>query len=266
MSKFATKAVILARGLGTRMRAETPGSGLDPEQERIADTGAKALMPISNGRTLLEYILKNLSDAGFTDTCLVVGPEHYVIREFCTKKKLDVSFAVQAEPRGTADAVLAASRNVSADRLYLVVNSDNLYPVQSLKHLREADRPAMLAFERNSLIENSNLDQERIGKFATVRIESGFLKRIVEKPGSVSDDSYISMNAWLFSHDIFDACRAIGPSERGEYEITAAVQYAIDELGIDFTAVRSSEGVLDLSSRVDVATVGRFLDDLDRRS
>lgn len=266
MVKLAKKAVILARGLGTRMRAQTPGAGLDPEQERVADTGAKALIPISNGRTLLEYVLRNLSNAGFTEICLVIGPEHDLIREFCTKKNLKVNFAVQAEPRGTADAVLAASGSVSAERLFLVVNADNLYPVQSLKHLREADRPAMLAFERQALIQNSNLGMERIAKFATVEIESGFLRRIVEKPQSVSRGAYVSMNAWLFSHEIFDACRAIGPSERGEYEVTAAVQYAIDEIGIDFTAVRSREGVLDLSSRADVVTVGRLLDDLDRSS
>ena len=60
---------------------------------------------------------------------------------------------------------------------------------------------------------------------------------------------------------IFTACRSIGPSERGEYEITAAVQFAIDELGEQFVAVRVADGVLDLSSRADIANAAKYLND-----
>ena len=262
MSHLAKKAIILARGLGTRMRAETVDVELSPEQERIATTGIKALVPIANGQTLLELIIANLSDAGFSDICLVIGPEHDAIREFCANKRIDVRFATQIEPKGTADAVLAAENCVEADELFLVVNSDNLYPVESLRRLREAASPAMLAFERDGLIAQGNISEERIAKFATVEIGAdGFLTQIVEKPEIVAADSLVSMNAWLFSPAIFDACRAIEPSERGEYEITTAVQYAIDELGVRFVAVKSNEGVLDLSSRTDIGSVSRILND-----
>lgn len=255
------KAVILARGLGMRMRARTAGTYLTDEQSRYASAGIKTLIPIADGQTLLELIVKNLRSAGFEQICLVIGPEHDAIREFCAQKRLDVTFSVQNEPLGTADAVLAAQTCTRSDELFLVVNSDNLYPVESLRRLQEAGRPAMLAFERAALIDKSNIPEDRIAKFATAEVDDqGFLRRIVEKPVSIERDALVSMNAWLFSPLIFDACRAIGPSERGEYEITAAVQYAIDDLGADFMAVRTREGVLDLSSRADVADIARFLD------
>lgn len=244
------------------MRAEAAGVALSPEQERVAGAGIKALIPIAGGKTLLERILANLTASGFTDVCMVIGPEHDAIREYCAANGLGVSFEVQNEPRGTADAVLAAGDFVSRDELFLVVNSDNLYPVESLSRLRKANRPAMLAFEREALITHSNIPEDRIAKFATVEIdEYGNMRRVVEKPGVVAADSLVSMNAWLFSPAIFGACRAIGPSARGEYEITTAVQYAIDELGLRFAAVRSTEGVLDLSSRADIESVARFLND-----
>lgn len=261
VSQLPTKAVILARGLGTRMRAEVAGVDLTAEQQRLADAGIKALVPVTNGKTLLELIVENLVATGFSDICLVIGPEHNSIREYCSAKGIDVSFATQTEPKGTADAVLAAESFIETDDLFLVVNSDNLYPVESLSKLREAARPAMLAFEREALIAKSNIGAEKVAKFATVDIDSNaLLRRVVERPERVDADSFVSMNAWLFSSAIFVACRAIGPSERGEYEITTAVQYAIDKLGLNFTAVKTDEGVLDLSSRSDIACVSRFLE------
>lgn len=261
MSKLPHKAVILARGLGTRMRAEAAGVDLTPEQERIANAGIKALVPVANGKTLLELIVENLSAAGFTDVCLVIGPEHNAIREYFASKGINVSFATQIEPNGTADAVLAAGIYVGND-LFLVVNSDNLYPVESLRRLRETGSPAMLAFDRQGLIDKSNIGEERIAKFATVEIDpNGLLRRIVEKPKKIELDSFVSMNAWLFTAAIFEACRAVEPSERGEYEITSAVQYAIDSLGVQFAAIKTDEGVLDLSTRADIESVSRFLND-----
>ena len=259
MSELTKKAVILARGLGSRMRAESSGVTLTAKQSRIADAGIKALMPVAGDKTMLELILDSLSAAGFDHVCLVIGPEHSAIRDFCSDNNLDVRFAIQVEPRGTADAVLAAKECVGGE-LFLVVNSDNLYPVESLRALREINRPAMLAFERKALISLSNIPEDRISKFATTEIDgSGFLRRITEKPDHVDAGSFVSMNAWLFSPLIFEACRAIGPSERGEYELTSAVQYAIDKLGEEFFAVKTAAGVLDLSSRADIETVTDFL-------
>jgi len=251
--------VILARGLGTRMRAAA-GAELTPEQQRFADAGIKALIPVAEGKTLLELIVENLASAGFSDVCLVIGPEHSAIRDFCRARGMAITFAEQAEAKGTADAVLAAESRVSDD-LFLVVNSDNLYPTESLRRLRAAGRPAMIAFDRNGLIRRSNIAPERIAKFATVEIdERGCLVSIAEKPESFNADSAVSMNAWLMPRSIFAACRVIEPSMRGEYEITAAVQYLIDEMGVDFAAIRSDEGVLDLSSRSDIAAVSRILE------
>lgn len=260
MYKPPSKAVILARGLGRRMRADFGSSELSEDQRRIASKGIKTLMPIVGEKTMLELLVETLSDGGFTELCLVIGPEHDTIREFCSRKKLAVDFAVQQDPVGTADAVLAAETLIYTNELFLVVNSDNLYPVDSLRRLRAINRPGLLGFEREALIEKSNIPADRIAKFATLDVDiEGHLTRIVEKPKFVESDSLVSMNAWLFSPMIFEACRTIEPSSRGEYEIAAAVQYAMENLGERFVVVRSSEGVLDLSSRADIENVRRFL-------
>ena len=256
------KAVILARGLGTRMRREDPDAVLSPGQEQVAASGVKALMPV--GRPFLDYQLGALADAGYRRVCLVIGPEHEMLRRYCRETlscaRLDVDTAVQEEPRGTADAV-AAAEAFSAGDPFLAVNSDNYYPVEAMRALRALDGPGLAAFERESMIELGNIPAARVTQYAAVETGSGgWLKRIVEKPDQALLDSLprpvgVSMNCWRFDAGIFPACRAISPSPRGELEITDAVQWAVDRMGLRFRVLSCRAPVLDLSGREDVESV-----------
>jgi len=256
------KAVILARGLGTRMRRADGAASLDPRQQAVAETGVKALIPI--GRPFLDYVLSALADAGYRRACLVVAPDHGVIRQYYDQlqpKRLRIEYAVQEEPRGTADAVAAAEGFAGGDP-FLVINSDTYYPLEAVRRLREQDGLAAALFEQEAMFAGSNISAERIRQFAVGRIDGqGLLTRILEKPdeatlASLPRPLWLSMNCWRFGPPIFEACRNIRPSPRGELEIPDAVQYAIEVLGEPFHAVCVRAPVLDLTSRQDVATIG----------
>ena len=95
------KAVILARGLGTRMRRADTGATLSADQAAAADEGIKAMMPIERGRPFLHYILSALADAGVTEMCLVIAPDAKELqRHFhheMTLRRVRISFAVQPD-------------------------------------------------------------------------------------------------------------------------------------------------------------------------
>src|ERR1022692_3345154 len=116
-SSSITKCVILARGLGKRMREDDASARIDASQAAAADSGLKAMVPV--GRPFLDHVLSALADSGFTEACLVIGPEHHAIRDYYTRvqipKRIQVGFAIQAEPQGTADAVLAAEAFTGSD-------------------------------------------------------------------------------------------------------------------------------------------------------
>ena len=104
------RAIVLARGLGTRMRASDPSARLTPEQHRAADAGLKAMIPL-NGRPFLDYILSSLADAGIRHVALVVAPDHSALRDYYSAiapVRIRLDYVVQERPLGTADAVLAA--------------------------------------------------------------------------------------------------------------------------------------------------------------
>src|SRR3954466_9361850 len=261
----ATKAVVLARGLGTRMRAPDAAVGLSAAQAAAASSGMKAMIEID--RPFLDYVLSALADAGFTDVCLVIGPEHTAMREHYARSapsRVRVQFAIQAKPLGTADAVLAAAEFIGNDA-FVVLNSDNYYPIDVLRTLREQHEPALPAFDRDVLVRDGNIPAERIARYALLDVDAeGYLRRIVEKPDeatarALGAGAAVSMNLWLLTPAVLEACRRVTPSPRGELELPNAVQLAIDEFGVRVRAIPVRAAVLDLSQRGDIPAVAERL-------
>jgi dTDP-glucose pyrophosphorylase len=254
------KVVVLAAGLGTRMRSGD-AEGLTQAQQHMADRGVKAMVPID--RPFLDYVLSTVADAGFRRVCLVIGPDHDELRQYYGEletQRLQFEFAVQAEPLGTANAV-AAARDFAAGDPFLAINSDNHYPMAALQALCRLPGPGLPGFDRAALIAQSNIPASRIERFAVIESDAqGALRRIVEKPSAdllatFGDTVGISMNCWRFDERIFAACEAIEPSERGELEITSAVQFAVDQLHVRFDVVPVQGAVLDLTNRSDIEGV-----------
>ncbi len=266
-----TKAVILARGLGTRMRKAADGVAIDERQAAAADSGVKAMIPI--GRPFLDYLLSAVADAGCVEACIVIGPEHDAVRRYyadMAPRRLRVGFAVQQEALGTANAVLAAEAFAGADP-FLVLNSDNYYPPDVLARLCRLGQPGLVGFDPVALVREGNIDADRVGKYAVLSVDAdGFLAGIVEKPDEATwqrlgRQAPISMNCWSFGPAIFEAGRRISPSVRGEFELADAVRYAITRLGERFRVLPAEAGVLDLSVRADIPSVARRLQSVDVR-
>jgi len=247
------------------MRKNDSSATLQSDQSAVADAGVKAMIPI--GRPFLDFVLSALADAGFTTVCLVVGPEHDIIRNHYEgagkPSRIDVHFAIQEKPLGTANALLAA-QNVVGDENFIVLNSDNYYPSDALRQLRLAAVPSIAGFRRRSLIEEGNVAPDRVTRFGALDVDGdGCLRRIlVGKAAQEIGDSgnaLASMNCWTFDARIFDACRDVPISVRNEYELPQAVQLAIDTMHMKVMVVPIDAGVLDLSSRGDIAAVAEKL-------
>jgi glucose-1-phosphate thymidylyltransferase len=267
-------AVVLARGEGRRMRQPEDGAALTASQAAAAAAGRKAMMPLGGhegGRPFLDYVLASLRAAGCDRVCLVVAPDHEDVRRRYLRDQpprfLHVGFVNQATASGTADAVLAAEP-VVGDAAFLVVNSDNLYPVDVLRDLVALEGPGLPAFTRDDLVRASNIPRSRVADFALLDVDDdGWLRRIVEKPdpetmAAFGANPLVSMNAWRFDRRIFAACRDVSVSVRGERELPAAVGLAL-ERGMAFRAVPARGAVLDLSRRSDIVEVSRRLADIE---
>ena len=268
---MTTQAVILARGLGTRMR-RSDGTSLDEVQRGAADIGAKGMIPV--GRPFLDYVISALADAGIRDVVLVVGPEPGPLRDHFTivapPERTTIRFAVQEQPRGTSDALFAA-RNAVRDAPFLMLNADNYYLPETLRAAAGIGDNGLVAFEAEALVRESGIDVDRVLRYALLDInDQGMLRAIREKPAAddplaLAAERWVSMNLWSFTPAIFEACERVRPSPRGELELQDTVSIGMRDLGLSFTVVRARAGVLDLSRRADIQSVKRRLSGVDPR-
>jgi bifunctional UDP-N-acetylglucosamine pyrophosphorylase/glucosamine-1-phosphate N-acetyltransferase len=185
-------AIILAAGLGTRLRPHTL-------------TTPKPLLPV-RGRPLLDWLLGALPDA--VDRLIVVI--HYLPDQVTAYLKTQQHFkdwqtVLQEFPRGTGDALRSCQKYARSERL-VVLNGDDLYGAADLAEL--ARRPAGVLVH--------SVDEPRRFGIAFLKPD-GTLEKLVEKP-DLPGPQLANTGAYLFPRDVFDI--EISLSARGEYEIT----------------------------------------------
>ena len=169
--------------------------------------------------------------------------------------RLRLDYAVQADrerhrPRGAERASVRRPRSVSGAQLRQSV------PRTRAARARRARRPRPAGIRSATRsCSDSGFPPDRVSRLCGDRSRSidGYLTRIVEKPGreyydAAGPHALISMNVWRFDDRIFDACRDVPLSARGEYELPEAVGLAVSR-GVRFRDVPAAGAVLDLSRR-----------------
>jgi bifunctional UDP-N-acetylglucosamine pyrophosphorylase/glucosamine-1-phosphate N-acetyltransferase len=160
----APVVVILAAGQGTRMRSATP----------------KLLHEVC-GRPIIAWPVAAARAAGAGTVVVVEGPDRVL------EATLDgqVTLAVQDEPRGTADAVRAASGYIDPDDTVIVLNGDHpLIRAETLIGLAAAHAQAGSA----ATLATAILEDPR-GYGRVVRAPDGTVEKVVETkaPGDATE-------------------------------------------------------------------------------
>lgn len=185
------KAVILAAGEGTRMRP-------------LTEDTPKPLLPVA-GKPLIEHNIDTLEDH-VEEIIIVAG---YQIQQFREKfgdwEKIKI--VEQEEARGTADAALQAGEFI--DGKTVILNGDDIYGESALK-----------ALETNSAVLAARSDKPEC--FGVLETSEGKVERLQEKPDN-PPSPFVNTGFYVVQPEFFELLEDIQRSERGEYEITDAL-------------------------------------------
>ena len=220
------KGLILSGGAGTRLRP-------------ITHTSAKQLVPVAN-KPILFYGIEDMAAAGITEIGIIVGataPEIEAAVGDGSDFGVSITYITQEEPLGLAHCVLIAHEFLGDDDFVMYLGDNMLQ--QSLDGFIARWR-AMHADSRQPSLDDPNRSKGALAaqilltpvpdpqRFGVAELDDdGHVVQLVEKPEHPPSDLAL-VGVYLFSSAIHEAVAAIEPSERGELEITDAIQWLID--------------------------------------
>lgn len=220
MSAPSLAVVILAAGKGTRMRSNLP----------------KVLHPLA-GVAMLQRVVntaRELSD----DIIVVTSPDADVVRSALADA--NVRFAIQADQRGTGDALAAALPAIAADvdQVLVLCGDVPLLSVATLKRLHAAT-----AADGVSLLTARFPDPTGLGRI--LRGGDGCIRGIVEERDASAAErriDEINTGIYLLPRGRLDdwLARLDAGNAQGEYYLTDVIRFAV-EAGLPVASISSDD-------------------------
>jgi bifunctional UDP-N-acetylglucosamine pyrophosphorylase/glucosamine-1-phosphate N-acetyltransferase len=234
----APNVVIMAAGLGTRMRSEVP----------------KVLHPVC-GRPMLEWPIGAALDAGAAKVVVVGGPD----RALAPVVPEGVELAVQAEPRGTGDAVRAAAEHLDPDATVLVLSGDT--PLITGDTLRELVAAHEAAGARATVVTTALDDPSGYGR--VVRGADGSVERVVETkvPGDATEEELAirEVNTGIYAFAVAPLLEALGRIGSDNAQGEEYLPDVLPHLGpVHAYVLAEPAQALGVNDRVDLARVTKL--------
>lgn len=201
---MTTKGIILAGGMGTRLRP-------------LTDFVCKQLLPVYD-KPLIYYPLTSLILSGIKEVLIISTPKDTPILEAAlgdgSSLGISIAYKVQEEPRGLADAFILGADFIDGSPVCLVLGDNILHIANFTKYMANA-----LSLNEGATIFSFPVhDPERFG-VVEVDMKTDEVISIEEKPTSPRSN-LAAIGLYVYDETVVDKARSLKPSKRGEIEIT----------------------------------------------
>jgi glucose-1-phosphate thymidylyltransferase len=240
------KGIVLAGGVGTRLHPVTM-------------VASKQLQPVYD-KPMIYYPLATLMLAGVRDVLLISAPHDLPrFKELLgdgSQWGLTISYALQPEPAGIAQAFLIGEEFIQGHPVTLILGDNIFYGRMGLNGI-------VAGFEGGAVIFGYPVNDPQ--RYGIVELDDeGRVLSLEEKPEKPRTNLAVP-GLYLYDERVVELTRAIEPSPRGELEITD-LNLAYLELGV-LRAVRLGRGVawLDSGTHDSLLESALFIQTIEKR-
>ncbi|QZT60686.1 glucose-1-phosphate thymidylyltransferase RfbA [Mycolicibacterium austroafricanum] len=241
------RGIILAGGSGTRLYPITLGI-------------SKQLVPVYD-KPLVYYPLSTLMMAGIRDI-LVITTAHDAadFRRLLGDGSdfgVNLSYAVQDEPDGLAQAFVIGASHIGTDSVALVLGDNIFYGPglgTSLQRFQNVSGGAIFAYWV------ANPSSYGVVEFA----EDGTALSLEEKPATPKSH-YAVPGLYFYDNDVIEIARGLRKSARGEYEITEVNQTYLNQGRLSVEVLARGTAWLDTGTFDSLLDAADFVRTIERR-
>lgn len=242
------KAIILAGGAGTRLYPST-------------QVVCKQLLPVYD-KPLIYYPLSTVMLAGIRDVLIISTPEDTTKIEALLGDGLQLgiklSYAVQSEPRGLADAFIVGREFIGDDSVCLVLG-DNVFYGSNFRHLLKKAR------EENSGATVFGYPVKDPERFGVVEFDDNNRVVSLEEKPVLPKSHWAVVGLYFYDNSVVDIAANLEPSPRGELEITDVNRIYLQQGRLNAVAMGRGYAWLDTGTPAAMLEAGNYVRIIEER-
>ncbi|NIP42893.1 MAG: glucose-1-phosphate thymidylyltransferase RfbA [candidate division Zixibacteria bacterium] len=246
MSQNIKKGIVLAGGKGSRLFPATK-------------VGSKQLLPIYD-KPMIYYPLSTMMLMGIREILVISTPIDIPrFRELLgdgSNVGLDISYEIQENPDGIAQAFLIGRKFIGNDSVALILG-DNIFHGKS-DFIRRASK-----FEKGAMVFGYTVNNPQ--RYGVIEFDKEGLPLSIEEKPEKPKSKYAMTGLYIFDNRVLDMAAELKPSRRGELEITDLVENYL-EMG-ELEAIRLGRGVawLDTGTHDSMLAASNFIATIEKR-